>query len=172
MAKKPTAKKTTAKKQSRPLTDVEKEIEAEHEAEQKAFDTLPISKEEVNARPSRKSSKRTSAALFPLTTNGRNTTSTSVRTAWTPAAPMRPRMLTPTRKRTRATTFSRSRWPRCSVSLKSTTPKAIMSLWNASASRKLPKSLKRITDPESRVAPAVGAPSSHIRHITNKEIRK
>ena len=49
MAKKPTAKKTTAKKQSRPLTDVEKEIEAEHEAEQKAFDTLPISKEEANA---------------------------------------------------------------------------------------------------------------------------
>ena len=49
MTKKTTAKKTTAKKQNSPVTDVEKEIEAEREAEQKAFDTLPISKEEVAA---------------------------------------------------------------------------------------------------------------------------
>lgn len=48
MAKK-TTKKTTTKKQTRPLTDFEKELAKEREDEQKAFDTLPISKEEVDA---------------------------------------------------------------------------------------------------------------------------
>lgn len=45
--------KKTAKKQTRPLTDFEKEFEKklakEREAEQKAFDTLPISKAEADA---------------------------------------------------------------------------------------------------------------------------
>lgn len=45
--------KKTTKKLNRPLTDIEKEFEADlaksREAEQKAFDTLPISKEEADA---------------------------------------------------------------------------------------------------------------------------
>ena len=43
------AKKTTTKKQNNPTEDFEKELEAEREAEQKAYDTLPISKAEVDA---------------------------------------------------------------------------------------------------------------------------
>lgn len=42
-------KKTTAKNQKRPLTDFEKKLMKEREAEQKAFDTLPISQKEVDA---------------------------------------------------------------------------------------------------------------------------
>ena len=43
------AKKPTAKKQNNPTEDFEKELEEEREAEQKAYDTLPISKAEVDA---------------------------------------------------------------------------------------------------------------------------
>ncbi len=43
------AKKTTTKKHTRPPTDFEKKLIKEREAKQKAFDTLPLSKEEVVA---------------------------------------------------------------------------------------------------------------------------